>query len=343
MNVTSVLILLSVFLFLVIVALVAVVIVQAIKGPHSTAKTEIAAINGKLDVMQGQFASNLQAVTSQLGVFGEVKQSLGAVQEAVRRTLELGEDIHQLQTILSSPNKRGGFGEILLENLLASLLPPKYYKLQYKFADNSRCDAAILLANKVLPVDAKFPLQDYQPAAGLESGEQPRQSGVFARAVKARVDETAHYIRPDEQCFNFAMMYVPAESIYAEIVSSAELFNYAMRRRVVVTSPASFFAYLNCIVFGLRGMQIEDDARNILNRLSALNLSLGEVESAYTTLGTHLSNAQSKYHDTGKRLDRFKVQLESVVQEGLPVNANPPGLPNASDISAQVESHDQNK
>ncbi len=319
--------LLLVLVFFLLLGLIGVVIWLVVRMPRNSSGEQLANLSGKIDAIQKQVESNLQAVTDQVKVFGGVKETLGKVTEASERVLKLGEDVSKLGAILEAPNRRGGFGEILLNNLLSQALPEKFYKLQYAFHDNTRVDAAILLGEKVLPIDAKFPMENFEekPSEEVETKSKPRSN--FSRAVKGRIDETAKYIRPDEKTFEFAMMYIPAENIYYEVVSNADLFNYAMQHHVIPVSPNSFFAYLQVVVYGLRGMQIEENARLILNRLSTLRLSLGEVEKNYDTLGTHITNTQSKYNDLGKKLGRFSSQLNEVVVEALPEGDNVVALP----------------
>jgi len=322
---------LLVLVFILLLGLVGVVIWLAVRMLRQSSGEQLANLSGKMDAIQKQVESNLQAVTDQVKIFGDVKQTLGKVTEATDRVLKLGEDVNKLEAILEAPNRRGGFGEILLNNLLSQVLPEKYYKIQYSFRDNTRVDAAILLGEKVLPIDAKFPMEDLEEKPAPEGEIRPRTKGNFSRAVRGRIDETAKYIRPDEKTFEFAMMYIPAENIYYEVISNADLFNYAMQRHVIPVSPNSFFAYLQVVVYGLKGMQIEENARLILNRLSTLKLSLGEVEKNYDTLGTHIANTQSKYNDLGKKLGRFSSQLSDVVVEALPEGTSPAALPKPED------------
>jgi DNA recombination protein RmuC len=321
---TLIVILLAV-LFLFLFVLTGAVIALAVRLPRQGSNEQIANLSGKIDAIQHQVSSNLQAVTEQVKVFGEVQQTLGKVTEATSRMVQLGEDVGKLQAILEAPSRRGGFGEVLLKNLLAQVMPEKYYRIQYAFKDNDRVDAALLLGEKVLPIDAKFPLDEVSETAPSDGAVKSR--GTFIRAVKARIDETAKYIRPDENTFEFAFIYVPSEAVYYEVVSNAELFQYAMERHVVPVSPNSFIAYLQVVVYGLRGLQIEENARLILNRLSTLKIGLGEVEKSFATLGSHLSNAKAKYDEVDGKLGRFSGKLEEVVLEGLPEGATPASLP----------------
>jgi DNA recombination protein RmuC len=285
---------------------------------------QIANLAGKMDAIQKQVDSNLQSMTSQVGVFGEVKETLGKVTAATNRVAELGEDITKLQTILQSGLKRGGFGEILLGNLLAQVLPEKHFRMQYVFRDNQRVDAAIFLGERILPIDSKFPLQGFD-------GEGVSKSS-FARNVKSRIDETAKYIRPEEGTFAFAMMYIPAENIYYEIISNGDLFNYGMERRVIPVSPNSFYAYLQVVVFGLHGMEIEENARLILERISSLEIALKNVQDVYEKLGANITGTQTKYGELGKKLGKFADQFEGLSANALSADTTPSLLKDGESI-----------
>ena len=258
----SILIILLIVVLVVLLILIGAVIWLAIRvsKPIPQNNEQIANLAGKLDAIQKQVDSSLQSVTNQVTVFGEVKETLGKVTEATNRVAQLGEDINKLEAILQSPNRRGGFGEILLENLLSQVLPEKYFRMQYPFRDNTRVDAVIFLGERILPIDSKFPLYGFDGEQSNEITYQKKSKSGFIRVVKDRIDETAKYIRPAEQTFEFTMMYIPAENIYYEVISNSDLFNYAMKRRVIPVSPNSFVAYLQVVVFGLRGLQIEENA-----------------------------------------------------------------------------------
>jgi DNA recombination protein RmuC len=316
----TLLIVLLVIVLFVLIILIGVVAWLALRVSRANqpGNEQIANLSGKLDAIQLQVDSNLRSMTSQVGVFGEVKETLGKITAATNRVAELGEDITKLQTILQSGLKRGGFGEILLGNLLAQVLPEKHFRMQYTFRDNQRVDAAVLLGEGILPIDSKFPLE------GFEGDGSSKAS--FVRNVKNRIDETAKYIRPAEGTFEFAMMYIPAENIYYEIISNGDLFNYAMERRVIPVSPNSFYAYLQVVVFGLHGMKIEENARLILERISSLGIALNNVQEVYEKLGSNISSTQSKYGELGKRLGKFADQFEDLSADALPTDTTAPLL-----------------
>ena len=313
----TILVILLFLVLLILLVLIGVVVWLAMRvsKPIPQNNEQIANLAGKLDAIQKQVESSLQSVTSQVAIFGEVKETLGKVTESTNRVLELGDDINKLHNILQSPLRRGGFGEILLENLLSQVLPAKYFRMQYSFQNNTRVDAVLFLGQRILPVDSKFPLQGFD---GDES-ENHKTKSAFVRVVKDRIDETSKYILPAEGTFEFVMMYIPAENVYYEIISNSELFNYAMQKRVIAVSPNSFFAYLQVVVFGLKGMQIEENAREILERISSLKLVLNGVEENYEKLGTNITNTQNKYTELGKKLGKFSDQFEHLAAETLPV------------------------
>lgn len=258
-------------------------------------------------------------------VVGEVQGSLGKLGEATQRVVEVGKEIQGLEQILKSPKVRGGLGETLLEQLLAQMLPREHYALQHPFKSGEKVDAAIALGGRLVPVDAKFPLENFRRilAEPEEDKRRPFRK-QFARDVKTRIDEIAKkYILPDEGTFDFALMYVPAENVYYEIIikddadaGDESIAAYALSRRVVPVSPNSLFAYLQVIILGLRGLRIETHAREIQADLIRLGGDLEKVREPMRKLGQHLGNAQNQFTDAERAVDRFKDKLEAIERKG---------------------------
>ncbi|MBI4638308.1 MAG: DNA recombination protein RmuC [Candidatus Rokubacteria bacterium] len=258
-------------------------------------------------------------------VVGEVQGSLGKLGEATQRVVDVGKEIQGLEQILKSPKVRGGLGEMLLAELLAQMLPREHYELQHLFKSGEKVDAVVRLAGRLVPVDAKFPLENFRRM--LAEPEEERRRPLrkqFARDVKTRIDEIAKkYILPDEGTFDFALMYVPAENVYYEIIIKDDadaddeaIATYALSRRVVPVSPNSFYAYLQVIILGLSGLRIEAHAREIQNDLARLTGDLDKVREPIRTLGKHLGNAQSQFTDAERALDCFKDKLEAIERKG---------------------------
>jgi DNA recombination protein RmuC len=262
----------------------------------------------------------------------DVQGQLGTLSEATRRLEQVGRDIAGLEQILRAPKIRGGLGEVLLERLLGEILPSASYRLQHQFRSGDKVDAAIVLAQRLVPVDSKFPLENFRRL--LEEPDEARRRQArrsFARDVRNRVDEIAKkYILPDEGTFDFALMYIPAENVYYEVVvRDAEddedaLLSYALSRRVIPVSPNSFYAYLQVILLGLRGLRIEQSAREILATLGRLSGDLGRFREHFDVLGRHVTNAKNKYDEAAAALVRFEAKLESV--EGRGGQAELPGV-----------------
>jgi len=253
----------------------------------------------------------------------EVHGQLGALGEATRRMEQVGREIAGLEQILRAPKIRGGFGETLLERLLAEILPSDAYRLQHGFRSGDKVDAAIVVAGKLVPVDSKFPLENFRRMIEEPDEERRRQARrAFLRDVRDRVDEIARkYIVPDEDTFEFALMYIPAENVYYEVILRDEagedsLLGYALGRRVVPVSPNSFYAYLQVILLGLRGLRIEQNAREILGLLGQLQTDAARVREHFDTLGRHITNAKNKYDETATSLARLEGKIENVAGRG---------------------------
>jgi DNA recombination protein RmuC len=294
-------------------------------------RQELHDFTGQMASQMGQVGSGVQQQLQHVGqVVGAVHGSLGKLGEVTQRVFEIGKDIAGLEQILKSPKVRGGLGESFLESVLAQMLPREHYELQYAFSTGDRVDAAVKVGGHLVPVDAKFPLENFRRLYEETDDDRRRQlRRVFARDVKARADEIAkRYILPDEGTFDFALMYIPAENVYYEIIVKDEGVEedspatYAMGRRVIPVSPNSFYAYLQVIVLGLRGLQIEQDAREIQRRLDRLRGDLDKFRDAFDVIGKHLTNARNKYDDAKAALDRVEAKLE-----GIEAARDQPALP----------------
>ena len=253
----------------------------------------------------------------------EVHGQLGALGEATRRMEQVGRDITGLEQILRAPKMRGGFGEMLLERLLAEILPADAYRLQHGFRSGDKVDAAILVAGRMVPVDSKFPLENFRRMVEEADEEQRRPARrAFLKDVRNRIDKIAKkYIVPDENTFDFALMYIPAENVYYEVILRDEsgedsLLGYSLSRRVVPVSPNSFYAYLQVILLGLRGLRIEQNAREILGVLGRLQGDAARVREHFDTLGRHITNAKNKYDEAATSLARLEGKIEDVAGRG---------------------------
>jgi DNA recombination protein RmuC len=262
-------------------------------------------------------------------VIGDVQKNIGELSQASKQIFEVGKNIATLQEILQPPKLRGGLGEQFLGELLSQVLPPQFFTLQYMFVNGERVDAVVRLGEKIVPIDSKFPLDNFKRIIDCKTEEERKVcQKVFYRDVKKHIDDIASkYILPNEGTYDFALLYIPAENVYYETITKDESFgeekgilNYALAKRVIPVSPNSFYAYLQVIVLGLKGLQIEKDAQKILALLASLKKDIGGFQEDFQLVGKHLNNALSKFEEARRRLDKFYFKLEQIdSQPSLPL------------------------
>src|SRR5512133_3883443 len=265
-----------------------------------------------------------------------IHERLGKVDEATTQMLERAKDLARLEQALRPPKARGGFGELLLENLLRDRLPPTAFALQYGFAGGERVDAVIKV-DRLVPLDSKFPLDNFERMLSADNDiERQQHEKLFGRDVKNHVDAIASkYVRPDEGTYDFAFMYLPSEAIYYELAcgKTGALLAYAHDKRVLPVSPTTLTAYLQVIVLGLKGLQIEQHAHEVMAYCAQLQKDFGWFKEDFELVGTHLGRAQNKFGDAEKRLGRFETKLEQASDSSIEVPAETHELPRAVDAA----------
>ena len=253
---------------------------------------------------------------------GDVYARLGSLEEASHRIYEIGHEIGKLQEVLRAPKARGNFGELMLADILGQIIPRDHFQLQYQFRNGARVDAAIFVGDHLVPIDAKFPLDNFQRfLSGQTPEEKKKLRKEFARDVKRHVDAISErYISPEEGTFDFALMYVPAENVYYEVIASDDdtesptMSSYALERHVIPVSPNSFYAYLQVILLGLRGLRMDQAAREIAESLTKMQSDFKRIVEDFETLGVHLKNAKGTHEKMQRGVDRFQTKLTQVDQ-----------------------------
>src|SRR6266542_1888014 len=294
-----------------------------------------AEIDRRLEAMTSTMDRRLESTSL---TASDIHHRLGELGRANEEILARANDLKRLEQALRPPKARGGFGELLLANLLRDRLPPDAYELQYGFRSGERVDAVIKV-DRLVPVDATFPLDNFERLAEAESEEhRVLAEKAFARDLKIHVDAIADkYIRPDEGTYDFALMYLPAESVYYELVcgKTGTLLRYAHEKRVFPVSPTTFTSQLQVIALGLKGMQIEQRAHEVMAYCAQLQQDFGRFRDDFQVVGKHLGHAQSKYSEAERRLDRFEGKLEQAADwdEALVEPAEAPELPRAVDAA----------
>jgi DNA recombination protein RmuC len=254
-------------------------------------------------------------------VMSDVQKDLVRLEESNKRIYEVGKGISSLQEILRAPKIRGTIGEFLLSDLLSQILPERHFSLSHQFKSGERVDAVIHLGKRLVPVDSKFPLDNFRQLIEAKSDQDKRfYRKRFERDVKGHIDSIARkYILPDEGTYNFALMYIPAENVYYEILVKTDatleeksIVDYSMEKRVIPVSPNTFYAYLQTILFGLKGLEIERSAQEIISTLASLRGDFSRFTKDFNLIGTHLRNASRCHESADRKLQWFGDKLEQV-------------------------------
>jgi DNA recombination protein RmuC len=282
----------------------------------------LSSLSGAMTEQFGIAQKNISdQLTGTVKIIGDVRTTLGGLSESAKRMQELGENISELQKILKSPKLRGNIGEVLLEDMLKQVIPTENYQLQYQFRGGEMVDAVIRVGESLIPVDAKFPLESFtRLLASPDEVTKKREKREFITSVRRKIDDIASkYIRPEEGTYDFALMYIPAENVYYEIIVSdrdfsegIDLYNYALKKKVVLVSPNSFYAYLVAIAFGLKGFTIEKEAYEIRGRLEELYRIIERFGDAFEGLGKNLNISVRKYEEARKNLETLEMRLDLI-------------------------------
>ena len=262
---------------------------------------------------QTRMADELRNTRDQIS---QIQKQLGAVQLAGQ---QMSQTAQTLEGILGGAKSRGSLGEVTLERLLEDSLPSAQYARQYRFSSGEAADAVIVLRDKkLMAIDSKFPLDAYRRIT--TEGDEARRA--FVTAVKGHADSIAKkYIVPDEGTLDVALMFVPSESVYYELLMTADgkgqpLDAYCRDQKVIAVSPNTLYAHLCVIAMGLRGMQMEENAERLLASLSGMEKQMEKFADKFGTLGTHLKNAQQSYGESDKLFEKAQSTLEGMLGAG---------------------------
>jgi DNA recombination protein RmuC len=273
-------------------------------------------IRQTLDSKMGDSAKIMQQQFSQSAkIIKEVTERLTKLDETNRQVVDFADQLQNLQDILKNPKQRGVLGEYYLETVLKNVLPPKSFQMQYKFKNGEIVDAVVLVKDKIIPIDSKFSLENYNRI--VQERDESRKEELekqFKIDLKNRIDETSKYIRPSENTMDFAFMFIPAEGVYYDLlinqvgaikVSTRDLIEYAFKEKhVIIVSPTSFLAYLQTVLQGLRALQIEESAKEIRKRVEMLGKHLLNFDDYMKKLGSHMGTAVNTYNQAYKELGK---------------------------------------
>src|SRR3989338_3266056 len=279
---------------------------------------QIQNMESALDSRMNESSRNVnETMRTQLGesakLIREITAEITSVKEIGRETGKFAEQLKSLQDILKNPKQRGILGEYYLETVLKNVLPPGMYQMQYPFKNGEIVDAAVFVNEKIVPIDSKFSLDNYNRLVHAPGAERPAFEKAFVNDLKLRIQETAKYIRPEENTMDFAFMFIPSEGIYYDLltnqVGTGEEENLIQRAagkyKVIIVSPTSFLAHLQTVMQGLKALQIEKRAEEIQKRIGELVKHIESTNSFYIKLGAALVTVVSHYNSGHKELAKI--------------------------------------
>jgi DNA recombination protein RmuC len=274
--------------------------------------------------MQGQLNTTGKAINERLDNAAKV---ISGVSKELGEMSEIGRQMKDLQDFLKSPKLRGNIGEQVLKELLGQMLPKQSFHLQYSFKTGSVVDAAIKTANGIIPIDSKFPMESFRALMATETqADKTTHERQFVNDVRKHIrDISSKYILTEEGTIDYALMYIPSEAVYYEVVNNPDLFDYAGDNRVLPVSPMTFYAYLKAILMSFEGQKIEEKARYILDALKAIETDTKNFGEDFRVLIKHITNAKNMADSAGSSFGQLQSRISSV--RSLQEPKEPPQLP----------------
>lgn len=271
----------------------------------------------------------IQTITKEVNEqLRDVVKSVTTVGESSKQVFQVADQLKELQNILKNPKQRGVLGEYYLETVLHNVLPPESFQMQYAFEDGEIVDAAVFVKGKVIPVDSKFSLENYNRYIDAPDGEEKTKlERAFVNDLKLRITETSKYIRPTEGTTDFAFMFIPHEGIYYDLLSNKVgageenlIQRAAGKYKVIIVSPTSFLAYLQTVLQGLKALAIEERAQDIIKNVEKLSGHLGKYEDYYQKLGKTLETTVNHYNAGYKELNKIDKDVVRITGESAGIN-----------------------
>jgi DNA recombination protein RmuC len=292
------------------------------KMMNSSVQTQFTQSQRLINEINDQVSKNLMGVV----------QGLTKLDETNKQVVSFTDQLQSLQDILKNPKQRGILGEYYLETLLKNTLPPGSYQMQFPFTDGTIVDAAVFVKDKVIPVDSKFSLENYNRIIETtDPAEKERLEKVFVNDLKNRILETSKYIQPKENTMDFAFMFIPHEAIYYDLLinkigalkeeTDSLIQRAASKYHVIIVSPTSFLAYLQTVLQGLKAMQIEESVKGIIKNVGELQKHLKTYEESHTKLGNALGTVVNHYNSSGKEFKKIDKDILRISGESLDFDA----------------------
>ncbi|MEK7613869.1 MAG: DNA recombination protein RmuC [Patescibacteria group bacterium] len=255
----------------------------------------------------------------------DVTAGLTKLDETNRQVVSFADQLQNLQDILKNPKQRGILGEYYLETVLKNVMPPGSFQMQYGFKNGEIVDAVVFMRDRIIPIDSKFSLDNYNKAIEAREGsEREGYEKMFKQDLKVRIDETSKYVRPEENTMEFAFMFIPSEGVYYDLLvnqvgamktNTRDLIEYAFSKKVIIVSPTSFLAYLQTVLQGLKGLQIEEQAKEIQKRVGELGKHIKAYEDYFAKIGNTLQTTVNHYNAAHKELGKVDKDVLRITGE----------------------------
>jgi DNA recombination protein RmuC len=298
---------------------------------NRTVDRKIGDLNKTMDSKMSESTRQVnESMRSQFGesakLIRDVTQGLTKLDETNKQVVSFADQLQSLQDILKNPKQRGILGEYYLETLLKNVLPPGSYQMQYAFKDGTVVDAVVFVKDKIIPIDSKFSLENYNRLVGEKDVlERERLEKAFKNDLKSRVDETSKYINPSEGTMDFAFMFIPHEAIYYDLlvsqvggmkINTRDLIEYAFKdRHVLIVSPTSFLAFLQTVLQGLKALQIEESAKEIRHNIETLQKHLKSYQDYHEKLGGSLKMVVSHFNSSSKEFKKIDKDMTRITDK----------------------------
>ena len=303
-------------------------ILEQVNELSRTVDSKVSDLNKTVDLKMGESTRHMsESVNRQFSesqkLIREITSELAQVKETGKQVVGFADQLQNLQDILKNPKQRGIIGEYYLETLLKNVLPPGQYQMQYPFSDGEIVDAAVFVKDKIIPIDSKFSLENYNKLVEERNEtEKARLEKLFVSDLKKRIEETSKYIRPQEGTMDFAFMFIPHEAIYYDLIvnkigalkeETENLIQRAAQKyKVIIVSPTSFLAYLQTVMQGLKALQIEETAKDIIKRVEELGKHLKAYEEYHGKLGNALGTTVNHFNKASgelKKVDKDVMRI----------------------------------
>lgn len=291
-------------------------------------------------VLDSKLSESTKAIQSQFGqstkIIQDVTEKLTRLDETNKQVVSFADQLRSLQDILKNPKQRGVLGEYYLETVLKNVLPPGSYKMQYPFKDGTIVDAVVFVDKRIIPIDSKFSLENYNRILETNNPEEKRKyERAFINDLKIRIDETSKYVKPEENTMDFAFMFIPSEAVYYDLLinkvgavtdDTNNLIYYAGKKKVIVISPTSFLAYLQTVLQGLKNQKISEQAKEVINHVERLGRHLLTYSEYMKKLGNHLGTTVTTYKKAHKEFAKVDKDVVKITGKDTKIKLKEPDI-----------------